>query len=151
MIRWDDKADCPRCEARCHDVLEQRPRKRLLIACCFCGALLEVPGSVSVPGDTTLSQGRFAGLKLSEVLLEPSGLEYLEWLAGSTPHMREAIEEVKRAAVRDQGAGVITAPAASQPVVDQNSGSRQPVLHPFHGRAGAPPPPTGGGGALLFD
>lgn len=151
MIRWDDKADCPRCAARCHDIVEQRERKRLLIECCFCGMLLEVPGTISVPGDTTLKYGRFAGLKISEVLLQPSGLEYLDWLAGRTPSLREAIEEVKRAAVRHEGAAIVPAPAASQPVVDENAGSRQPGQTPFPGRAGDPLPPQGGGGSLLFD
>ncbi len=149
-MRWDDKVACERCEARCHDVLEQRPRRRLLVSCCFCGMLADVPGEAELPGDLTLKYGRFAGLKISEVLAEENGAEYLEWLAGRTPSLRPAIEEIKRATVRP-AAAIVPAAAVAQPVVAQNAGSRQPGSTPFPGGDGAPPPPKRGGGALLFD
>jgi hypothetical protein len=148
MIRWDDKADCPRCNARCHDVVEQRERNRLLIECCFCGTLLEVPGTVSVPGDTTLKYGRFAGMKISDVLLQPNGDEYLEWLAGRTPSLREAIDAVKHATVRE-AAAIVPAAAVAQPVVAENSGGRQPGFTPYPGRDGGPLPLQRGSGSLF--
>jgi hypothetical protein len=150
VTRWDNNHECLRCFARCHDVVEQRERRRLLIECCFCGMLMEVPGQISVPGDLTLKQGRFSGLKISEVLMQQDGEEYLDWLAGRTPSLKEAIQEVKRAAVRPAAAVIVPAAAVAHPEVAKNTGSRQPGLTSFHGRDGAPPSPKGGG-AFLFD
>lgn len=93
--RIDDTYECidPRCGTTCHDILLEEAGQWFL-GCCFCNCtqwLPAIPGHLEPKGEQfTLRDGRFAGLTLDEVAVEPRGIDYIKWAAAS--HQRPVVK-----------------------------------------------------------
>jgi hypothetical protein len=105
IIKMDDRTNCDRCHARCHDFVREK-KGEMLLQCCFCGETKWVFGQVpsqKAAVDLRLKYGRYAGKTLAEIVVEPRGEEYLRLLAADTPKLRGPIEEFLRSAVSEAG------------------------------------------------
>lgn len=108
-MKMDDYASCYRCNARCHDFIDEH-RGEIRIECCFCGAIMKVIGvapidaSRETDGSYVLKFGRFKGMSIAEVSRQPRGVEYLELLAKDSPRLTSMINGFLRSAVSDKAA-----------------------------------------------
>lgn len=93
-----DVAECSRCFAACHDVLQYGTRA--LVACSFCGMRIRI-GPVYEPleserpnrsGSPCFESGRYAGKSIAQVDAEPNGRAYLEFQIQGAHPLRPAIE-----------------------------------------------------------
>jgi hypothetical protein len=85
------------CQGAPHDILDD-VRGQWLLECCFCGTK---QWAAAVAGHLKPRQaafrfrdGRFAGLTIDDVIIEPRGADYLKWAAESHPRtmVREAVK-----------------------------------------------------------
>lgn len=88
----DDVISCDRCQGRCHDAVDQRGRKTLLV-CNYCGLGEWAYGAPEAPRDESprMASGRYAGMTLTEISKQDGGLRYLEWIRDNQPELREAV------------------------------------------------------------
>lgn len=79
----DESSDCVECGASYHDVVAQSlKRKERLCYCVFCGSSVWVDGLPDMPPETSkFPSGRYEGKTIEEVLKEPKGRAYVEWVA----------------------------------------------------------------------
>lgn len=96
--RLDDGVACidQRCQAQCHDILDE-DRGKWLLECCFCGTGQWVPvvkGHLPPPADGAdfvLRGGRFDGKTIGEAARSSRGMDYLTWAAKE--HPRPAVKK----------------------------------------------------------
>lgn len=103
LLKDDSGHECCRCGATENDVVGMSASTRQrLIACCFCGAMVWIPGGVEVEeGDriTTLPSGRYRGLTFKEVASQENGIAYLKYLVQHGDPLASCIEEFLRTRV----------------------------------------------------
>lgn len=92
--RLDDHITCHRCQAACHDIVEDYSNE-WLIECNFCG-LKEWTPSIkgflkSREDEFQFRDGRYAGSTLDEASATPRGRDYIAWAAKE--HKRQAVRE----------------------------------------------------------
>lgn len=92
--KLDDGLACHRCDAACHDIVEEDGRD-WQIECCFCGLKQWMP---AIPGHLkpkevgfVFHDGRFAGKAIKEADALPRGRDYIEWAAKE--HKRPSVRE----------------------------------------------------------
>jgi len=92
--RLDGVVECHRCGAATHDIIEDYGRE-WMIECCFCGLKQDVPsikGHLKPRGKAfVMSDGRFAGKTLDEIVADPRGMDYITW--ASKEHKRQTVRE----------------------------------------------------------
>lgn len=73
-MNMDGRIVCNRCDATCHDFVQER-NGELLLSCCFCGEGRWIAGTA--PQQTVMNSGRYEGQTEEEILMTERGREYL--------------------------------------------------------------------------
>jgi hypothetical protein len=74
-MNMDGRTVCNRCDATCHDFVQER-NGELLLSCCFCGEGRWIYGTA--PQKNIMTSGRYEGMTEEEVAMTERGREYLE-------------------------------------------------------------------------
>ena len=85
---------CSQCYGTAHDLILENGKWSLL-QCCYCniGEWTDQRKPETKREGFRLKFGRHAGKTLAEVLSEPNGRQYLEWLAKTNEKLREIIRD----------------------------------------------------------